>query len=324
MSADSRDCSPLISIVITCFNQGRFLAEAIESALGQTYSHVDIVVVDDASVDNTGEVTAKYPVAYVRLRRRQGLSAARNVGIMHSEGEYLVFLDADDRLLPRALESGHSCFNQHPECAFVSGRYRTISVDGNPLPMAERPFVTERYYCALLYYNYVGMHGTVMYRRQSLEAVHGFDTRLKACEDYDLYLRLARQFSTRAYNQEVAEYREHETSMSHDKALMLSAMSDVLRLSRKRVRSQTEWEAYRAGARRWKTAYGSALARQIARELRRFHFGRALYGLIVLLRFCPRECPRLVYSAASKITGWLGIRPPVTRGIARSGGQISE
>ena len=96
----------LVSVVIPCYNQAHFLGEAIESVLAQTYPHREIVVVDDGSPDNTREVASRYPgVRYVR-QENQGLAAARNTGLRHSSGSYLVFLDADDRLLPEALEVG--------------------------------------------------------------------------------------------------------------------------------------------------------------------------------------------------------------------------
>ena len=98
--------TPLVSVVIPCYNQAHFLGEAIESVLKQTYKHFEIVVVDDGSTDNTSEVARRYSGIRCIEQANQGLSAARNTGIRESKGEYLVFLDADDRLRPIALEAG--------------------------------------------------------------------------------------------------------------------------------------------------------------------------------------------------------------------------
>src|SRR5262245_48924076 len=124
--------SPLVSIVIPCFKQGHFLGEAIESVLNQSYPNHEIIVIDDGSPDNTSQVASHY--AGVRLIRQenQGLSAARNRGISESHGEFLVCLDADDRLLPGALESGLTCMSERPESELVFGRYRGIEADGAP------------------------------------------------------------------------------------------------------------------------------------------------------------------------------------------------
>ena len=106
VGADERAEAALVSVVIPCYNQAHFLGEAIESVLAQTYPHLEIVVVDDGSTDNTGEVAARYPgVRYVR-QENQGLAAARNTGLRHSSGDYLVFLDADDRLLATGRGGG--------------------------------------------------------------------------------------------------------------------------------------------------------------------------------------------------------------------------
>ncbi|PYI51683.1 MAG: hypothetical protein DMC62_07885 [Verrucomicrobia bacterium] len=125
--------SGLASVIIPCYNQAHFLHEAIESASAQTYSHREILVVDDGSTDNTAKVTASYPgVRYVR-QENLGVASARNTGFKQSRGEYLVFLDADDRLLPEALRVGVDCLRQHPDCAFAAGFCRLIVADGSLL-----------------------------------------------------------------------------------------------------------------------------------------------------------------------------------------------
>ncbi|PYL19270.1 MAG: hypothetical protein DMF41_10205, partial [Verrucomicrobia bacterium] len=107
---------PLVSVVIPCYDQAHFLSEAIESVLAQTYPHFELVVVDDGSNDNTAAVVNRYPgIRYFR-QENQGLAAARNAGLRQTMGEYLVFLDSDDRLLPSALEAGLRCFRENPAC----------------------------------------------------------------------------------------------------------------------------------------------------------------------------------------------------------------
>src|SRR5438046_8618551 len=114
--------SGLVSVIIPCHNQAHFLDEAIESVLTQTYPNHEIIVVDDGSTDNTATVAKCHsPLRYI-YQENAGPSAARNTGVKESRGEYLVFLDADDRLLPEALEIGVGCLRQHPECAFEIGR----------------------------------------------------------------------------------------------------------------------------------------------------------------------------------------------------------
>src|SRR3954469_14899324 len=102
-----------VAVVIPCYKQANYLPDAIQSVLDQTHDRVEIVVVDDGSPDNTREVAARYAtVRYVR-QENQGLASARNTGIRESVSPYLVFLDADDRLLPNALAAGLACFAAH-------------------------------------------------------------------------------------------------------------------------------------------------------------------------------------------------------------------
>ena len=119
--------APLISIIIPCYNQARYLAEAIKSALAQTHSHIQVVVVDDGSVDSTAEVASHYPEVRLVRQRNQGVAQARNVGLYQSSGDYVIFLDADDRLARTAVESHLCCFAEHPEAGFVAGNIDLIS-----------------------------------------------------------------------------------------------------------------------------------------------------------------------------------------------------
>src|SRR5687768_14974485 len=107
--------SELISVVIPCYNRARFLPEAVETVLDQTYPNSEIVVVDDGSTDNTAEVVKGYPrVRYLR-QHQQGPSAARNTGLRACRGQYVVFLDADDRLLPNHCEISLRAFDARPD-----------------------------------------------------------------------------------------------------------------------------------------------------------------------------------------------------------------
>ncbi|HWO82736.1 MAG TPA: glycosyltransferase family A protein, partial [Solirubrobacterales bacterium] len=98
--------APAVAVVIPCFNQAHYLAEAIESVLGQTRPPAELLVVDDGSEDNSYEVAGRYETVTRIQQRNRGVAAARNAGWKASDSEFLAFLDADDRLLPDALEIG--------------------------------------------------------------------------------------------------------------------------------------------------------------------------------------------------------------------------
>lgn len=186
----------MVSVIIPCYNQAHFLSEAIESVLAQTHRDFEIIVVDDGSTDNTAEVAVRYrDVRYIR-QPNQGVASARNTGFGESRGKYLVFLDADDRLLPAALEIGLNSLEAHPECAFVFGKCRYIAADGSLLPTPHQRSVDCEFYLALLHDCFIWTPALVMHRRTVLESVAGFDTSLglRNGEEYELYLRIAEKF----------------------------------------------------------------------------------------------------------------------------------
>ncbi len=279
---------PLVTVVIPCYNQAHFLGEAIESVLAQTYPHFEVVVVDDGSTDNTQEAAAGYPGVRCIRQENQGLAAARNTGIRHTKGTQLVFLDADDRLLPNALEAGLKALKEHPECAFVAGRYRYIAFDGSPLPTPQPPRSEGDHYAALLRDNHINMHATVMYQRAVFEHVGGFDTTLDSCEDYDLYLRVARDFPIECHDEMVAEYRKHGGNMSRDTERMLRTSVTVLRRQRSYIGRKKQYEAAnKMGMRRWQDHYGEQLVGEVVERTREREWRSALRGLLILLRYYP-------------------------------------
>jgi glycosyltransferase involved in cell wall biosynthesis len=295
---------PLVSVIITSYNQARFLSHAIESVLTQTYSPFEIVVVDDGSTDNASQVVARYPaVRYIR-QGNQGLSAARNTGLRESNGAYVVFLDADDRLLPVALETGVGCLQVHPECGFVSGHYSLIASDGSLMRRRQRQCVEQNHYQALLRGNYIAMHATVMYRRPIFASVGKFNTSLKACEDYDLYLRIARRVPVYCHDKVVAEYRQHDANMSRNHKLMLKSAVSVLQSQRKYIEGHKESEkAYQAGIKFWLTLFGDHLLTEVRRRLAHGEWRQAMREMLAMQQSYPENvgtftswvCRRVLY-----------------------------
>ena len=254
----------LVSVVVPCYNQAHFLGEAVESVLAQSYSRFEIVVIDDGSTDNTSEIAERYRRVRCIRQDNQGLSAARNSGLRQSKGEYVVFLDADDRLLPEALQEGIECLKAHPECAVAFGPYRLIASDGSFLKQRRQPIVDKDSYAALLQRNYIGVPAVVMYRRAVFESVGGFDSSVDASADADLYLRIARRFAVCSHDKVVAEYRQHGVNMSSNAGRMLRTSLTALRKQRRHVKGNKQYEeAYKAGIRNRRLRYGDRLVDEV-------------------------------------------------------------
>ena len=131
----------LVSIIVPCHDHAQFVGEAIASAQGQDHPTIEVVVVDDGSTDESAAVIER--CAGVRLVRQQnaGLAAARNAGIRESRGDFLVFLDADDRLLPHAVSSGFRALQAEPDAAFVAGGFRRIDEAGHVTAIEPAPAI---------------------------------------------------------------------------------------------------------------------------------------------------------------------------------------
>jgi len=235
--------TPLISIVIPCYRQAHFLGETIRSVLAQFYRRFEIIVVDDGSPDNTAEVAARFKgLRYIR-QRNLGLSAARNAGLHQSTGEHIVFLDADDRLMPDALETGVDALRAQPECAFVYGFCELIAQDGSLIPTPPPVLIEEDHYRTLFKQNYIWTPGAVMFRRSIFARVKGFDQSfVRGCEDLDLYLRIAKDWTIHCHGKVILQYRKHQASMSMRRFRMLRASNELFRKQLSEVTGNRELE----------------------------------------------------------------------------------
>lgn len=111
--------APRVSVLIPTYNCGRFLGQAIDSVLAQTFTDHEIIVVDDGSTDDTASVVARYPQVKYIQREHCGVSPARNAAIAAATGEIVVFLDADDLWLPEKLEKQVAYLDENPDCMLV-------------------------------------------------------------------------------------------------------------------------------------------------------------------------------------------------------------
>jgi len=277
----------LVSIIIPCYNQGRFLGEAIESALQQSYRHFEVIVVDDGSTDSTPDVVARHPEVLRIWQENRGVSAARNTGLRASRGRYLVFLDGDDRLLPHALEIGMKQLEKHVECAMVFGRHRRIAADGSSLSTTEYPVVEKDYYCQLLISNYIQTPSTAMFRRPVFERIKGFDPLISFAEDYDLYLRIAREFPIVGHKEIVAEYRRHGANASENRISMSKACLSVLRSQKSYVQGNRVWkEARQRGLRIYRRQWAEMFLSKGRARLRKDRESESsVADLLLLLRY---------------------------------------
>jgi len=233
----------LVSVIIPTYNYGHFIAEAIQSVLSQSYRNFEIIVIDDGSTDSTKDVVSSFPGVRYLHQANQGIAQSRNAGLFASRGEFLVFLDADDRLLPDALTLGVAALEAKPECAFVSGQWELFSKNGESLPSPPINCIQSDHYRAFLHSNYIGTVGQVMFRRSILEAVNGFDSTVPGCDDFELYLRLARSYPVQCHDKVVLQHRRHAANTSGKRDMMLQSVLRIYEAQTSHVQCKPELEA---------------------------------------------------------------------------------
>ena len=188
---------PRVSIIIPTYNMRQWITEALDSALAQTYPHCEIIVVDDGSTDGTGDfIHEKYgdQIRYV-YQENKGRGGARNTGLRMANGRYIQFLDADDFLASHKIQIHVEFLEQNPRYAAAYGR-PLVFLDGN-LSQAWEYQTVEFFTSGNLLRPMIETGGLfqvlpVLVRREWIERVGGFDEQMRRCEEYDLWLRLAR------------------------------------------------------------------------------------------------------------------------------------
>jgi len=222
-----------ISIIIPAFNAEDTLAETLDSVLAQTFADWEAIIVDDGSHDGTAALAATFAARDPRIRvvsqANGGVSAARNRGLAEAKGAYGLFLDADDTILPAHLErlSGLVSSDTIAVCAYA---YRTP--EGNTVPATFHAGLAGSAVAMLSDFCALAVH-TALVPLDAVGAAGGFDTALKTCEDWDLWLRLARMGLKFAMMPEVlALYHMRHASLTSDGARVVEDAETVLRRAR--------------------------------------------------------------------------------------------
>lgn len=258
--------TPLVSVVIPCYNAARYLAEAIESVLAQTYPQIEIIVIDDGSIDETASIARTYPVIYL-YQVNSGISAARNAGIRQSRGKYVQFLDHDDRLLPEAIETGARLLEAHPECAMTVGEHRYIGPDGSVLGRSNKCAAGRDHYRMLLGQNFIESPSSALHRHSTFSVTGIFDETMKVSEDYEFYLRTARTNALIGHMALVSEYRVYDSSTSRNPELMLLFTMRALEMELPYVRGhRMRARSHRQGSKSIARYFGRQLTLDLIRN----------------------------------------------------------
>lgn len=276
-----------VSVVVPCFNQARYLRSAIESALGQSPPPLECIVVDDGSTDETAAL-AKSLGVIVLTQPNRGVSEARNAGLAAARGDLVVFLDADDELLPDALAHGTTALAAADRLSAVVGCCQVMDALGRPLRARQHAIDPSDLYGEWLSKNFVWTPGAAMFKRTALARIGGFPAGRGPAADYAVYLRFARTSEIATHAHEVVRYRQHDASMSRDSGLMLRQTLLVLQ-QEQREAPRALRPAFARGRGAWRTWYGQQILDGLRAAWMSGRFGRAqALAALTLVRHCPR------------------------------------
>jgi glycosyltransferase involved in cell wall biosynthesis len=222
--------SPAVSVIIPTHNRAHIIPQTIDSVLAQTFRDFEIIVIDDGSTDDTSAVLQKrYGEKITCIRTKNcGLSAARNRGITAARGQYIAFLDDDDAWLPDKLKLQTALMQNNPSLGLVYCGCYTIAADDTVISET-RPLKRGELFEDLLRSNdIVGSASAVLVAGSLFSKAGCFDETLTACEDWDMWIRIARDFPIDFIDKPLVMVRRHHTSMQQNILNMEQATFSVL------------------------------------------------------------------------------------------------
>lgn len=290
------ESSPLVSIVIAAYagsaHDAVLLEETLRTVAAQTCQDYECIVVDDGSPIDLRAVVSASPRTTLLRQANAGCATARNSGLAVSRGQFVVILDADDYLLPEALEAGLRELAAHPECGFSVGRREEMTYEGGSVPWGVPTLPNEtRMHRALLAAEwYILPPSSAMFRREVVEAIGGFQDPWGA-DDLDFYLRVAHRFEGRCFNDPaVTRYRRYSASSSRNGARMLESMRAVYARQWPLVQGDPAGEeAWHRGREKLTEIFRDCLAENLRDHVAAGAWRRALACIPLLARESPRR-----------------------------------
>ena len=211
--------TPKITVLMSVSNGAKFLAEAIDSILAQTFTNFEFIIIDDASTDDSLKIINSYKDTRIVLfqnTKNIGLTKSLNIGIPKAKGKYIARMDADDISMPKRLEKQFDFMEEHPEFAFCGTRAKTINDVGKEINFFRPPIDSSKILALLLFKNCF-FHSSLIIRTEKLLKVSGYNENYKYAQDYKLYLEL---FKNKCYGTNLKEqllvYRVLNSNISHN------------------------------------------------------------------------------------------------------------
>ena len=221
-----------VSVVMPCYNCGKYVALAIESILAQSYSSFEFIIINDGSTDNTHDEIKRFTdkrIHYIQNKTKQGNYPARNLGMLLAAGKYICIMDGDDIAFPNRLEIQFMYLQAHANIGCIGGLSEIIDKSGMAIGFIDRPFNYADIKTYLLKDNYV-THPTIMFRSRLLKIYNLFyNEEFEYSADYDFMVRLSKVVCIKNLNVLLLKYRRHSAQISSAKLSEQAVFADHIR-----------------------------------------------------------------------------------------------
>lgn len=278
-----------VSVVIPTHNYGRFIADAIDSVLAQTYPIAEIIVVDDGSTDDTEKVVASFgdKVKYIK-QKNAGVCTARNTGVKNSSGDLIAFLDADDIWRHEKVEKQAAKFQEDAQIGLVHCQMREFNTETEETVHLHLDGEEGEVADSLLLYNkivIIGPGGSILVSRKAFDEVGGFDPQLTVGEDWDFCYRVARKYKVGFVREILVNYRNHGKNSSRNAKEVERSM---------KICFEKAFDTENENILRFrKEAYGNLYIEIASAYLREKNYTRFGKNLLKGLWFAPENLTRL-------------------------------
>lgn len=226
------DNCPTVSVILPTYNRADILGDAVRSVLAQTYEDFELLIVDDASTDNTDDIVAEFGdsrIQYLKHDINRGASAARNTGIEAARGSYIAFQDSDDEWFSEKLAKQMSVFDRSSSEVGVvyTGIWRTVNGEKRYLPYPAIDPKEGDIQDSIQRQNFIPVQVAVV-RRECFERVGTFDEETPPIDDWDLWLRISQQFEFRLVDEPLVSATVREDSISRNRAEIVASRERIV------------------------------------------------------------------------------------------------
>lgn len=208
--------NPKITVLMPVYNGEKYLKEAIDSILNQTYKNFEFLIINDASTDSTKSIILSYEDPRIRLiylETNIGLVRSLNMGLELARGDFIARMDSDDISMPERLEKQYNHIIKNPEIGLVASKWEIIDEKGKSIAIRNISYCYEELFYLLFFKNILG-HSTIFFNKELIKKLSGYNENFSTCEDHELWCRIIRTTKIEQMNDILVKWRKIPSSIT--------------------------------------------------------------------------------------------------------------